>query len=68
MKCYDCPEMDASRMPEGWTARATCCANVTLTGGTTFDEGDIVSIAGQPGDDGLKALPNRKTRRANKRK
>jgi hypothetical protein len=25
MLCHDCPQLDASRMPESWRPAATCC-------------------------------------------
>lgn len=27
MQCPTCPHLDASRMPEGWTPRASCCVD-----------------------------------------
>lgn len=26
MKCHDCPDLAADRMPAGWNPRAECCA------------------------------------------
>lgn len=27
MKCHDCPHLDASSMPLGWKAAASCCVD-----------------------------------------
>lgn len=37
MKCYDCPELDGTRMPADWTPRLACCSVTVQAADVTED-------------------------------
>lgn len=40
MQCPDCPSLDASRMPPGWSPRSACCLEARKVQERAWAEGE----------------------------
>lgn len=57
MNCPDCPHLDASRMPPGWTPAAACCVDRMPGHTAMFERLEAAKAAAAE-------LPTRQQRRA----